>query len=114
MQTSETLEIVHRFNRAFVDHTPEVFADLVAKDCVMETIQPAPDGARYEGCEVNVAFWQAMAKDRVNRFEVEDTVAMGDRANVRWRFHFGDGGSPRGRTLMHGRGGGIVEAPAYA
>lgn len=45
----------------------------------MESIQPAPDGTRYEGYDVNLAFWQAMAADRVNRFEVEDTFVMGDR-----------------------------------
>jgi hypothetical protein len=52
-----------------------------------ESIQPAPDGTRYEGYDVNLAFWQAMAGDRVNRFEVEDTFVVGDRANIRWRFH---------------------------
>ncbi len=57
------------------------------------------------------AFWQAMAADRVNRFEVEDTIVMGDRANIRWRFHFGDGGSIRGVTLIRVRDGRIIEAP---
>ena len=80
----------------------------------MESIQPAPDGTRYEGYDVNLAFWQAMAADRVNHFEVEDTVVMGDRANIRWRFHFGDGGSVRGVSLIRVRDGRIVEALAYA
>ncbi|MCT7376866.1 nuclear transport factor 2 family protein [Chelativorans salis] len=83
MQANETSAIVHRFNQAFLDHDPAIFEGLIAPDCVMESIQPAPDGTRYEGYEVNLTFWQSMAADRVNRFEVEDTFVMGDRANVR-------------------------------
>lgn len=114
MQSNETAEAVSRFNQAFLTHDPKILEDLIAPDCVMETIQPAPDGARYDGYDVNLAFWQAMVVDRVNRFEVEDTFVMGDRANVRWRFHFGNGGSVRGVSLMRVRDGRIVEALAYA
>jgi ketosteroid isomerase-like protein len=114
MQTSDTAEIIRRFNRAILEHEPELLEGMVAPDCVMESIQPAPDGTRYEGYDVNLAFWQAMAADRVNRFEVEDTFVMGNRANVRWRFHFGGGGSVRGVSLMRVRDGRIAEALAYA
>jgi len=114
MNSNETSDVVRRFNAAFHDHDPAAFEDLVAPDCVMESIQPAPDGTRYEGYEVNLAFWQAMAADRVNRFEVEETFVMGDRANIRWRFHFGDGGSVRGVSLIRVQDGRIVEALAYA
>lgn len=114
MNAIETAEVVRRFNQAFQEHNPALLDDIVAQDCVMESIQPAPDGTRYEGYDVNLAFWQAMAADRVNRFEVEDTLVMGDRANIRWRFHFGDGGSVRGVSLMHVRDGRIVEALAYS
>lgn len=114
MKSNETSEVVRRFNQAFRDHDPAAFADLVAPDCAMESIQPAPDGTRYEGYEVNLAFWQAMAVDRVNRFEVEETFVMGERANIRWRFHFGDGDSLRGVSLIRVRDGRIVEALAYA
>ena len=61
-----------------------------------------------------LAFWQAMATDPVDHFEVEDTVAMGDRAIIRWRFNFGDGGSVRGVNLMRVRDGRIVEALGYS
>src|SRR5687768_1378420 len=107
MQTNQTTEIIRRFNQAFQDHNPALLEDLVAPDCVMESIQPAPNGTRYEGHDVNLAFWQAMAADRTNHFEVEDTIVMGERANVRWRFHFADGGSVRGVSLMHVRDGRI-------
>lgn len=114
MNTNETADVVRRFNQAFADHDPAAFEDLVSPNCVMESIQPAPNGTRYEGYEVNLKFWQEMAADRVNRFEVEDTEAMGDRAIIRWRFHFGDGGSLRGVTLLRVQGGRIAEALAYA
>ena len=80
----------------------------------MESIQPAPDGTRYEGYDANWTFWQALAADRTSSFEVEETVAMGDRGIIRWRFHFGDGGSVRGVTLIRVRDGQIVEALAYS
>jgi ketosteroid isomerase-like protein len=113
-KTPDTSEVIHQFNQAFLLHDGSMLKDLVAEDCVMESIQPAPDGTRYEGYDVNLAFWQAMAADRVNRFEVEDTFVMGDRANIRWRFHFGAGGSVRGVSLIRVRDGRIVEALAYA
>lgn len=114
MKPRETSEVIRMFNQAFKEHDPAIFEDLVAADCVMESIQPAPNGTRYEGYDANLAFWQAMAADRINRFEVEDTVVMGDHANILWRFRFGDGGSLRGASLIRVRDGRIVEALAYA
>lgn len=114
MEPRATSEVIRLFNQAFREHDPAIFEDLVAPHCVMESIQPAPNGTRYEGYDINLAFWQAMAADRVNRFEVEDIVVMGDRANILWRFHFGDGGSLRGVSLIRVRDGRIVEALAYA
>ncbi|ATU93347.1 nuclear transport factor 2 family protein [Phyllobacterium zundukense] len=114
MQSDETAEIMRQFNQAFLEHEPAILKDLIAPDCVMESIQPAPDGTRYEGYDACLAFWQAIASDRVAYFEVEDTVAMGDRAIIRWRFNFGDGGSVRGVNLMRVRDGRIVEALGYS
>lgn len=77
MQSNETAEIMRRFNQAFLEHDPAILEDLVGPGCVMESIQPAPDGTRYEGYDVCLAFWQALAADRAAYFEVEDTIAMG-------------------------------------
>lgn len=112
--TEETAEVLRRFNQAFADNDPSALEDLVAHNCVMESIQPAPNGTRYEGYEVNLKFWQAMMADRVNYFEPEDTVVMGDRAITRWRYHFGDGESLRGVSLVRVENGRIAEALAYA
>lgn len=111
---TDTAEVIRRFNQAFEDHNPALLEDLIADDCVMETIQPAPDGERYEGYKVNLRFWRTLAADVASQFEVEDTVVMGDRANIRWRLHFGESDSVRGVSLMQVRDGKIVEALAYA
>ena len=114
MNTEETAEVLRRFNQAFADNNPSALEDLVAVNCVMESIQPAPNGTRYEGYEANLKFWQAMMADRVNYFEPEDSVVMGDRAITRWRYHFGDGQSLRGVSLVRVENGRIAEALAYA
>ena len=58
MKATETSQIVGRFNQAFQEHNPALLEDIIAADCVMESIQPAPDGTRYKGYDVNLAFWQ--------------------------------------------------------
>jgi ketosteroid isomerase-like protein len=114
MSTLETSEIMRRFNQAFLEHDPELLADLIAPNCVMESIQPAPDGTRYEGYDACLAFWQALAANRSTSFELEDVAVADDRATIRWRFHFGDSQSVRGVNLMCVRDGRIVEALGYA
>jgi ketosteroid isomerase-like protein len=111
-----TAEVVGRFIAAFQQKDPSVIRDLVAADCVMEAMQPAPNGQRVEGYEANVAFWQAMVADPDGSFEVEDVVICGDRATNRWRYRFGEDeeSSVRGVTLIVVRDGKIAEALAYA
>lgn len=111
-----TAEVVRRFIAAFQHKDAAAIGALVAPDCVMEAMQPAPDGLRVEGYEANVAFWQAMVADPNGSFEVEDVVISGDRATQRWRYRFGagDGTSVRGVTLIRVSDGRIAEALAYA
>jgi ketosteroid isomerase-like protein len=115
-QSKITAEVVGRFITAFQQKDPGAIPDLVAADCVMEAMQPAPNGQRVEGYEANVAFWQAMVVDPVGVFEVEDVVICGDRATNRWRYRFGEDeeSSVRGVTLIVVRDGKIAEALAYA
>jgi len=111
-----TAEVVRRFIAAFKNKDVAAIPDLVAPDCIMEAMQPVPDGLRVEGFEANVAFWQAMAADPNGSFAVEEVVVAGDRATNRWRYHFGPGqeSSLRGVTLIRVRDGKITEALAYA
>jgi hypothetical protein len=93
-----------------------VIPDLVASDCVMEAMQPAPDGARVEGYKANVDFWQAMVSDPNGSFEVEEITVYRDRAINRWRYRFGEreDDAVRGVTLIRVRDGKVVEALGYA
>ena|SRR5687768_11570824 len=114
-QDKATAEVVRRFIAAFRDRNPAAVRDLVAPNCVMEAMQPAPNGLRVEGYEANVAFWEAMVADPNGSFETEEVVIAGDRAVNRWRYRFGagEGDSVRGVTLIRVRDGKIVEALAY-
>lgn len=116
MTLRTTADVIDRFNRAFVDHDPDLLTDLIGEDCVMEAIQPAPDGARVEGRAACLAFWRALAEDRTSQFEPEEVVVDGERATIRWRYRFGDGpaDSVRGVNLMRLRDGLIVEALGYS
>ncbi|OLF19640.1 nuclear transport factor 2 family protein [Actinophytocola xanthii] len=116
MAPRSTADVIARFNHAFTGHDADALLDLVGADCVMEAVQPAPDGARYVGREACLAFWRALAEDRTTRFEPEEVVVAGDRATIRWRYHFGDGptDSVRGVNLMQVRDGLVVEALGYS
>ncbi|HEX2715103.1 MAG TPA: nuclear transport factor 2 family protein, partial [Candidatus Acidoferrales bacterium] len=112
---SNTNEVIHRFNRAFLEHDASLLVDLVADDCIMESLEPAPDGTRYEGREACLQFWQNLAKDANGSFTPEDVVVLGDRAIILWRYHFGAGQeqSVRGVNVMRVREGKVVEALGY-
>src|SRR3546814_18505881 len=100
MQTDETSDIMRRYNQAFLEHDPAMLKAVIGPDCVMESIQPAPNGTRYEGHDACMAFWVAIIEDPVAYFDVEDTMGAGERAVIRWRFNFGEGGSVRDRKRV--------------
>ena len=114
-QSSETLQIMQRFNQAFVQHDASLLTDLVAEDCVMESVEPAPDGTRYVGRSACLEFWQRLASSRDGEFAAEDFVAVNEHATIRWRYRFGPGlsQSVRGVNVMRVRDGLIVEAFGY-
>jgi len=113
---SDTSEVIRRFNDAFLNHEPDQLDELVGEQCVMEAIQPAPDGERYEGRAACLAVWQALAGDRDTQFETEEITVAGDRANIKWRYRYGTGAADyvRGVNLMRVRDGKIVEALGYS
>ncbi|WP_041289443.1 nuclear transport factor 2 family protein [Kribbella flavida] len=116
MPSRATTEVIHQFNKAFVDHDPDLLIGLVGTDCVMEAIQPAPEGERVEGGGACLAFWQALAEDHATQFEPEQIDIAGDRATIRWRYRFGAGETDyvRGVNLMRVADGVIVEALGYS
>lgn len=114
-KTSRTLQIIQRFNRAFVQHDASLLDGLVAEDCVMESVEPAPDGTRYVGGKACLEFWQKLANNRDGAFADEDIVAIDDHAIILWRYRFGPGMSQsvRGVNVMRVRDGLITEALGY-
>jgi ketosteroid isomerase-like protein len=112
---SNTLQTIQRFNQAFVQHDASLLEGLIAEDCVMESVEPAPDGTRYLGRAACLDFWQRLANDRDGAFADEDIVAIGERGIVFWRYRFGPGHSQsvRGVTVMRVRDGLITEAHGY-
>jgi ketosteroid isomerase-like protein len=114
-QSARTSQVIERFNQAFERHDASLLDGLIAEDCVMESVEPAPDGTRVVGRAANLKFWQNLA-NRDGKFAVEDVVVFGERANIRWRYHFGPGlsQSVRGVTLVRVHDGLIEEALAYA
>jgi ketosteroid isomerase-like protein len=113
--TSDTFEIMRRFNDVFQRHDPSALPELVAKDCVIENTTPAPSGARYEGRDACVALWKEIATTPGTHFDLEDVFVAGDRAIIRWRYFWGEGeaNSVRGVNLMRVHDGLIVEAMGY-
>jgi hypothetical protein len=113
--THETQRIMVQFNNAFQMHDPALLTDLVAEDCVMESIQ-GPEGIRYEGYSSCYEFWAALATDPNTHFDAEEIFAYGDRATIKWRYHWGKkkDQAVRGVNLMKVKNGKIVEALGYA
>ena len=112
---SQTLQIMQQFNQAFVQHDATLLDDLIAEDCVMESVEPAPDGTRYVGRNACLEFWQKLANSRDGAFADEEIVAIGEHAFIRWRYRFGPGlsQSVRGVNVMRVRDGLIIEALGY-
>ncbi len=113
-RSTETAEVMRRFNDAFQRHDASVFAELVAADCVIENTGPAPDGARTVGGKGCIELWQGIATSPGIRFDLEDTIVRDDRAMIFWKLHRGsEGDSVRGVNLMRVRDGKIVEGRGY-
>lgn len=113
--SAETEALMLRFNRAFVEHDAVGFGDMIADDCVMEAISPAPDGARSVGKDACVAFWIDLIENQAIQFTPEQVEVFGTRATIRWRFRYGpdEHDEMRGVNLMRVRDGKIVEALGY-
>ena len=114
-QSEKTAEIMRRFNDAFLQHDPAALSELIAEDCVIEETVPAPSGGRRVGREACLELWQRIAADNKAWFDLEQVFVAGDRATIRWRYHWGDeeSNSLRGVNLMRVRDGLVVEAMGY-
>ena len=114
--TTTTHKVIDRFNRAFQERDATLLEDIIATDCVMESIQPAPDGTRYEGYDASFSSWKALIDDTASHFEAEDVHTGDGWALIRWRYVWGPapGHSVRGVNVMRVVDGKIVEAAGYS
>ena len=96
-QSKETAEIMSRFNEVFLRHDPTELKNLIAEQCVIEKIGPAPDGDRCVGREACIALWEGIATEPGTHFDLEEVFAAGDRAIIRWRYWLGWPCPPYGR-----------------
>jgi pimeloyl-ACP methyl ester carboxylesterase len=110
--TRTTDEVIDRFNRAFRERDATLLEDIIAPDCVMESVQPAPDGTRYEGYDASFSSWEDLIDDTTSHFEVEDVHTGDEWALIRWSYVWGPGpdDSVRGVNVMRAVDGKIVEA----
>lgn len=108
---------IERFNEAFNRHDVEAVMDLMTDDCVFENTIPPPDGERYQGADAVREFWQRFFDSTPSaRFETEELFTAGDRAVVRWVFHWEGEGGPghvRGVDVFRIRGGRVAEKLSY-
>jgi ketosteroid isomerase-like protein len=115
--TAETESVLARFNDAFGRGDTDAVMSLMTEDCVFENTFPAPDGERHVGARNVREFWSGFfASTPSARFEAEETIVFGDRAVVRWVFHWennGVAGHVRGVDLFRMRDGKVAEKFSY-
>ncbi|WP_369142257.1 nuclear transport factor 2 family protein [Streptomyces sp. R44] len=116
MPVRTTAEVIDRFNRAFTDREAGLLTDLIADDCVMESVQPAPRGERVSGREACTQWWTALVDDLGAQFTPQDVIVAGDRATIVWTYRFGDGADQwvQGVNVMRVTDGRIVEALGFS
>lgn len=115
--TAQTESVIGRFNGAFARQDAGAVMSLMTEDCVFENTFPAPDGERCVGARAVHEFWsQFFASTPSARFEAEETLVFGDRAVVRWVFHWdndGVAGHVRGIDLFRVQDDKVAEKLSY-
>jgi ketosteroid isomerase-like protein len=110
--SDETRAAIERFHDALNSHDIDALARLVHEDCVFETTNP-PDGTRHVGHSAVLAACQEFFDQSPQpRFEMEEILAIDERALVLWRYDWGDG-HVRGADVMRVRDGKVIETFAY-
>ncbi|HTS87225.1 MAG TPA: nuclear transport factor 2 family protein [Gemmatimonadales bacterium] len=116
-RSAGTLRAVERFNEAFNRHDVAAIMSAMTADCVFDSTRPPPDGERLQGQPAVRAFWESFfARSPKARFETEEIFACGDRAVVRWVYHWMRDGAPghvRGVDVFRVRDGLVAEKLSY-
>lgn len=117
MNDTSTLAAIEAFNRAFAARDADAVGACSTDDFVFENTSPAPDGEQFTGPHAT-AFWRRFfASTPSARFDVEEAFAAGDRAVVRWTFHWDEGpdnrGHVRGVDVFRVHDGRVAEKLSY-
>ncbi len=113
------IRIVLEFNEAFNHRDIQGMMQLISKDCIFESADPAPDGTMYAGEEAITCYWQDQFRQSPQtHIDIEEIFSTGFRCIMRWKSNWVD---PVG-TNMHIRGvdifkvkdGSICEQFSYA
>lgn len=112
-----TMDVIDRFNAAFAAHDVDGVMALMTDDCRFENTVPPPDGEVHSGAAAVRAFWEQFFRATPSaRFETEDAFAAGDRATLRWVFHWDGESGPghiRGVDVFRVRDGKVAEKLSY-
>jgi uncharacterized protein (TIGR02246 family) len=109
---SDAAAVVAAFGAAWQAHDLERTLQLITDDCLFESTGPAPDGVQHKGRDEIRQAWQPIFDDTNSRFEVEESVACGDRVVERWTYTW-NGGHIRGIDLFKVRDGKVAEKLCY-
>ena len=116
-EAARTLATVQAFNAAFNRHDVAAIMAMMTEDCLFDSTRPPPDGECLVGHEPVRRFWEGFfTRSPSARFETEEEFAAGDRAVVRWVYHWVRDGVPghvRGVDLFQVRGGRVAEKRSY-
>jgi ketosteroid isomerase-like protein len=117
-QTQSTIEVIEKFNEALNRHDVSAVMALMTRDCVFDNTYPAPDGERFEGQEAVGRFWEEFFRSSPDSvFTSEETITLGDRCVIRWRYNWtntdGSRGHVRGVDVLKVRDGKVAEKLAY-
>jgi ketosteroid isomerase-like protein len=117
-RAQSTLAAIETFHDAFNRRDADAVMVATTEDCIAELPYPLPDGLRYEGAAAVRTAWETFfASSPAATFEIEEMVALGDRAVVRWLYRWtdasGKAGHVRGVDVMRVRDGKVAESLGY-
>lgn len=76
-----------KFYDAFNRHDAARMMQCMREDCLLESMEPAPDGHVLVGRAVVQQYWQGFFRASPDaHIQVEDVFGMGNRCVARWRY----------------------------
>ncbi len=109
---TESQAAIQRFHAALNARDIDAVDRCITDDCIFEDTTP-PDGTRHVGRAAMLgAVRQFFDESPSASFNIEETLTVGDRAMVLWRYSWADG-HVRGVDVMRIAEGRVAESLAY-